>query len=181
MQTDYSLKITLNEHRTNLSQNSDCYIYDIFYDTERIINTFVPHIKKAGFSGISFKKNYDLLKSIIFSFFEMQENRPFFHVEGTELPLCWNSPKDWDKNYIKYEWGHIHSINQNQKNAHSIKNLGLYSARCNQHIQSSLDVQELMIYGGILATRISSVLTKRRFLFESEKWIKIETELNQYQ
>ena len=27
-----------------------------------------------------------------------------FHVEGTELPLCWNSPKDWEKDYIKYEW-----------------------------------------------------------------------------
>lgn len=85
-----------------------------------------------------------------------------FHVEGTELPLCWNSPKDWEKDYIKYEWGHLLSRNQNAATADRIENLALYSARCNQHIQTSLDVQELMIYGGIIAQRVSIVLTRRR-------------------
>jgi hypothetical protein len=37
-----------------------------------------------------------------------------------------------------------------------------------------MDVQELMVYGGVLANRITTVLTKRRFLFNSEKWITIE-------
>ncbi len=52
----------------------------------------------------------------------------------------------------------------------SIENIGLYSARCNQHIQSSMNIQELMVYGRLLAQRISNVLTNRRILFDSEKW-----------
>lgn len=96
-----------------------------------------------------------------------------FHVEGTELPLCWNAPKDWEKDYIKYEWGHLLSRNQNAADAHRLENLALYSARCNQHIQTSLDVPELMIYGGIIAQRISIVLTRRRQMFSSDAWAKV--------
>ena len=102
--------------------------------------------------------------------FEAQDNRPIFHVEGTELPLCWNNPGDWDINYIKYEWGHLWSKNQSPESYNCIKNIALYSARCNRHIQSSMNIEELMIYGGSLANRISNVLTKRRMLFESDKW-----------
>ena len=96
-----------------------------------------------------------------------------FHVEGTELPLCWNSPKDWEKDYVKYEWGHLLSRNQNAAAADRIENLALYSARCNQHIQTSLDVQELMIYGGIIAQRVSIVLTRRRQLFTKAEWLAV--------
>lgn len=169
--------MTLYEHREILAKNAETYTFDIYKNTERVIKSFIPHIKEAGFSNITFTKHFDLLKDIIYHLFEAQEFTPIFFIEGTELPLCWNIPADWNIDYIKYEWGHIHSINQNKYIAYDIKNLGLYSARCNQHIQSSMDVQELMIYGGILATRISNVLTKRRFLFNSEKWKIIENEL----
>ena len=33
-----------------------------------------------------------------------------------------------------------------------------------------MNIQELMIYGGLIATRISNVLTKRRILFETNEW-----------
>lgn len=167
----------LIEHRKNLSQNGKAYTYDVFERTERLVKTLIPHLKTAGHTGITFSKHYDLLKSIIYSLFEAQDYTPFFHIEGTELPLCWNRPADWDIDYVKYEWGHIHSINRNKEIAFSLKNLGLYSARCNQHIQSSMDVQELMIYGGVIASRITTVLTKRRFLFQSEKWHEFEKAL----
>jgi hypothetical protein len=89
--------------------------------------------------------------------------------------LCWNRPANWDKNYIKYEWGHLKSKNQNPTDVFGIENFALYSARCNQHIQSGMNIEELMIYGGILAQRISNVLTNRRKLFESQVWLeKIE-------
>lgn len=170
----------LIDHRSRLAKNSGAYTYDIYQNTIRVIKTFVPHLKKAGYSKITVSKNHELLKEIIFLVFETQEFAPMFFIEGTQLPLCWNRPGDWSIDYIKYEWGHIHSINQNKEIAYDIKNLGLYSARCNQHIQSSMDVQELMIYGGILATRISNVLTKRRFLFNSQKWGKIESDLTKF-
>ena len=77
----------------------------------------------------------DILKRIILLLFEAQEHRPFFHVEGTKLPLCWNRPSDLNIDCIKYQWWH-HLLSQNQKpeQSSSIENIGLYSARCNQHI-----------------------------------------------
>jgi len=40
-----------------------------------------------------------------------------------------------------------------------------------------MNIQELMIYGGLLAQRISNVMTKRRILFESENWKNLIKEL----
>lgn len=74
-------------------------------------------------------------------------------------------------------YSHLLSKNQNLGRCNNIENLGLYSARCNQHIQSGMNIQELMIYGGLLAQRISNVMTKRRILFESENWKNLIKEL----
>ena len=163
-------KPKLLDHRKALSENSSAYSHELENEAiHRLVKTLVPHLKHAGFS-VSPSKSSDELSEVIRLLFLAQDNRPFFHVEGTELPLCWNSPKDWDKNYIKYEWGHLRSRNQAQDSAHRLNNLGLYSARCNQHIQTSLHIEELMVYGGVLAQRISNVLSARRKLFESEAW-----------
>ena len=165
-------KPKLLDHRSSLSENPDAYTYELSDpNIQRLVKTLVPHLKHAGFN-VSPSRNAAELSEIIKLLFFAQDNRPFFHGKGTELPLCWNSPKDWDKNYIKYEWGHLRSRNQALGNAHRPDNLGLYSARCNQHIQTSLHIEELMVYGGILAQRISNVLSARRRLFESEAWYK---------
>lgn len=136
---------------------------------DRLVKSLIPHLRNAGFQ-VSLKKSHEDLKKYIRFLFDAQQRRPLFHVEGTELPLCWNSPKDWDKDYIKYEWGHLHSLNRDNAESYKLENLGLYSARCNQHIQTSMHIEELMVYGGILAQRISNVLTARRILFESPEW-----------
>ena len=133
-------------------------------------------MKDAGFS-VTPRKSFEPLSQIIKLLFEAQDHRPLFHVEGTELPLCWNRPADWNKDYIKYEWGHLRSKNQLQDDAYKLENLGLYSARCNQHIQTSMHIEELMVYGGILAQRISNVLTARRKLFITEEWKMIVHQL----
>jgi hypothetical protein len=166
-------KPKLIDHRKFLSENSKAYIYEIEDENiERLVKSLVPHLKNAGLK-VSPSKNFKELSTIIKLLFSAQDDRPFFHVEGTELPLCWNSPRDWDKNYIKYEWGHLRSRNQAESDAHKLENLGLYSARCNQHIQTSLHIEELMVYGGILAQRISNVLTARRKLFASKEWADV--------
>jgi len=167
----------LIDHRKIIEGNSEAYIKDL--ESERLVKTMMNHIK-TDLPGVRFTNEKKLiLKEIINLLFETQDKRPFFHVEGTELPLCWNRPADWNCDYIKYEWGHLLSRNQNPDSKSSIENLGLYSARCNQHIQSSMNIQELMVYGGLIATRISSVLTKRRLLFASEQWIKLIKKLNE--
>jgi hypothetical protein len=169
-------KIKLIEHRQNLENNPNAYTQDLLDD--RLVGTMINHIRKE-YNGIRFTNHKrEILRKIVDLLFNAQDQRPFFHIEGTELPLCWNRPGDWNCDYIKYEWGHLLSINQNPDNSKNIiENLGLYSARCNQHIQSSMNIQELMIYGGILAQRISNVLTNRRKLFETDDWKDLMNEL----
>ncbi|OEE06368.1 hypothetical protein OC7_01995 [Vibrio cyclitrophicus ZF270] len=79
--------------------------------------------------------------------------------------------------YIKYEWGHLKSRNQNGDAAYCAQNLCLQSARCNQHIQSSMNVEELKEYGGKLEQVISKNLDERASLFSSDKWQELLTEL----
>lgn len=165
----------LIEHRQVINSNPNAYETDL--KSDRLEKSIINHIR-TDFEGVRFdNKKKAVLKELVLLLFEAQEHRPFFHVEGTELPLCWNRPADWDIDYIKYEWGHLLSQNQRPEKSSSIENIGLYSARCNQHIQSSMNIQELMVYGGLLAQRISNVLTNRRLLFSSEKWCKLIEEL----
>ncbi|AIN49902.1 hypothetical protein MED134_15124 [Dokdonia sp. MED134] len=165
----------LIEHRRIINKNPQAYETDL--ESERLVKSIINHIRN-DFSNVRFdKQKREILREIVILLFEAQQHRPFFHVEGTELPLCWNRPSDWNIDYIKYEWGHLLSQNQMPEKSSSIENIGLYSARCNQHIQSSMNIQELMVYGGLLAQRISNVLTNRRILFASKKWNNLITSL----
>jgi hypothetical protein len=163
-------KAKLIDHRRALVANPDAYTYEL-QDKQitRLVKTLVPRIRNGGYR-VTPSKSFGVLTRAIRLLFHAQGNRPIFHVEGTELPLCWNSPKDWDKDYIKCEWGHLRSRNQSPDRESDFENLGLYSARCNQHIQTSMHIEELMVYGGVLAHRISNVLTARRILYDSEEW-----------
>jgi len=165
----------LKEHRECLKNNPNKYTQDLSND--RLVDTFINHIK-SEFKHIKFNKSKKLIiKKLIDLIFKTQGNRPIFHIEASELPVCWNQHKNWDLNYIKYEWGHLYSKNQNLL-INNIENLGLYSGRCNQHIQSGMDIKEISIYGGILTERINNVLTKRVELFESQEWKQLINELN---
>jgi hypothetical protein len=167
---------TLIEHRRALAHNQDAYTYEIVHNSARLIENLTKHIRAPGVS-VSPRKHVLSLAKAIALLFEAQDQRAIFHVEGTELPLCWNRPIDWDKPYIKYEWGHLRSKNQNPDDVVGLADLALYSARCNQHIQSSMNIEELMVYGGVLAQRISNVLTKRRVLFASQDWQNVIADL----
>jgi hypothetical protein len=101
-------------------------------------------------------------------------------VDG-DLPYCWNAPKDWDKDYIRYEWGHLSSRNQNE-GAHHIENLCLQSARCNQHIQTSMDIGEVLFWleGSRVAERARVVLERRQQFFSSDGWKDLFNELSRF-
>lgn len=152
-----------------LAANPKAYTIDI----ERCYETVVKHLKDAGYKKLTYKREPELIKSFVHFIFAAQNNKPFFHIESeSNLPFCWNSPAKggWDIDYIKYEWGHLYSRNQNGDAAHSIENLCLQSARCNQHIQSSMNVTELRSYGGKLETIININLSSREKLFSSDEW-----------
>lgn len=79
-----------------------------------------------------------------------------------------------DENYIRYEWGHLQSRNQNA-DADQLENLALYSARCNQHIQTSMDISEVREWldGSRIARRIDEVVARRTQLIQSAAWIDL--------
>lgn len=168
---DFVKSKTLKKHRQRLKAAGElAYTYELQPTyINRLYKTLCVHLKAAGYA-VAPAKHTKELEAIVRFLFAAQDDRPMFHVEGTDLPLCWNAPRNWELDYIKYEWGHILSRNQNSAGAHKLENLGLYSARCNQHIQTSLDFPELMLYGGVIAQRITSVLTNRRKLFATKEW-----------
>ncbi|HFQ5405238.1 TPA: hypothetical protein ACGVBQ_004298 [Vibrio vulnificus] len=160
---------SLLEHRESLKNNIQAYDVDI----QRCYGTVVKHLKDAGYKRITLNRAESIIQQFVDLIFEAQERKPFFHIESSSgLPYCWNSPSKngWDIDYIKYEWGHLQSRNQNGDAAHCVQNLCLQSARCNQHIQSSMNVDELKEYGGKLKKTIDKHLCKREKLFASDEW-----------
>ncbi|WP_162051596.1 hypothetical protein [Pontibacter pamirensis] len=88
----------LIDHRRNIQRSADAYTKDLVND--RLVGTLINHLKH-DFIGVRFNaQNRTTVKEIISLLFEAQNKRPFFHIEGTELPLCWNRPADWDCDYI---------------------------------------------------------------------------------
>jgi hypothetical protein len=169
----------LTEHRLSIRKNMPkAYEFELKESgKERIIGT-LSNILSKKYKVSKIKQN-DLLSRYVDLIAETQDYAPIFDIKSIKLPLCWNRPSDWEYNYIRYEWGHLYSKLQNQDLEHDLENLGLYSARCNQHIQSSMDIQEVIIYGGILAQRINSVLEKRAELFRKKEWKDLENEFNE--
>lgn len=171
---------TLYEHRVKIRSNSLAYGFDLDNDDcHRLSKTLAIHLSNMGFR-LSLKKHGKLLRAYILLLFEVQDRQPIFNIDKTDLPLCWNRPRDWELNYIKYEWGHLSSINQNIESAHRLTNLGLYSARCNQHIQASMDIEELLPYKGGLGERIEKVMSQRQKLFNSDKWRELEEKIQTF-
>ena len=163
---------SLLEHRKNLMCNPQAYTFDI----ERCYSTVVKHLKDAGFTKITLNRAPKEIKEFVNLILESQSSKPFFHINSDSgLPFCWNSPaKDgWDIDYIKYEWGHLRSKNQNGSSALCAQNLCLQSARCNQHIQSSMNIEELKEYGGKLEAVINKNQSSRESLFQTNQWITL--------
>lgn len=163
----------LRAHRTALSQNPIAYEADL----DRLGGTLAPHLRRAGFRGAGTHVARPLAAEMVALLFEAQGRRPLFHVDSA-LPFCWNAPKDWSIAHIRYEWGHLRSRNQNE-DAEEPENLVLCSARCNQHIQSSLDIHEVRewLHGSRLASRIDEVLARRAHLFSQPVWQDLKVRL----
>lgn len=164
-------------HREALARNERAYEQDI----DRVALTAVAHLRKCGFGRVTMNRCGPVVKRFVEMIFEARDRKPFFHVGG-RLPFCWNAPKDWDKDFIRYEWGHLHSRNQDAEDAHRIDNLCLQSARCNQHIQTSMNIEDVeeWLAGSAVATRARAVRERRADLFASDRWRDLLRDLEAY-
>ena len=182
---DNTYKKTLREHRVAIINNPNAYTNDLkrcertlFIKDNRTKQRKDPSISNLTEAKLKKFNLSHLSEQLIKLLFKAQNNKPFFHIEKSPLPMCWNAPKDWDKDYITYEWGHLHSHNQLSDNyTETFENTCLQSARCNQHIQTSMDIDELLIYGGELSQVIHRNLESRAKLFSSQEWIDIVGQL----
>lgn len=183
MSDDTSRK--LQAHREALKRNERAYVQDLDLaagaTTHRVATTAVTHLRRCGFGRVTATRCGPLVMRFVQCIFEAQDRKPFFHVEGT-LPYCWNRVKHWDKNYIRYEWGHLHSRNEDADDVYQIQNLCLQSARCNQHIQTSMNIEDVMewLKGSAVAVRARTVLDRRATLFASIQWRDLLHELETY-
>jgi hypothetical protein len=182
---DKTFKKSLKEHRESLNNNPNTYTTDLercertlFIKDIRTNQRKDPSISNLTESRLIKLNSSHLAKQLIRLLFKAQNNKPFFHIEQSTLPMCWNSPKDWNKDYIKYEWGHLYSYNQLSDNyTETFANVCLQSARCNQHIQTSMDIDELLIYGGVLSQVIQRNLENREKLFRSQELVDVVGDL----
>ena len=159
----------LFQHRRRIGDNPAAYTHELRDEQiQRLVKTLKNHLRGSNLRrGVSFEP---FLAQAIRLIHQSQGGFPILHVPGDGLPFCWNAPKNWNLNFIKYEWGHLQSINQAPEESSSIENLGLYSARCNQHIQTSMNFDEIGAYGGLLEKRVQEVGESRRRLFRSQEW-----------
>tara|TARA_R110000803_G_scaffold38970_3_gene84081 strand:+ start:176 stop:1018 length:843 start_codon:yes stop_codon:yes gene_type:complete len=154
----------LSEHREILKNSRD-----FTTDLTRCKKTLINHLRCCGYYNLPEK----ILNRFVDLIFTAQQEKPFFFHENKEgTPAMWNSPRDWDKKHYRYEWGHLRSRNQNGFEADKVENLALLSARGNQHIQSSLDIDEVMeiFEGSQLEKTASENLDRRMKLFSSTRW-----------
>lgn len=167
---------TLRAHRETLAANPHAFTADM----PRLGHTVMGHLKGLGYKRATHTRCGALAANFVEAILGAQDHKPFFYIDSP-LPFCWNAPKDWDKDFIRYEWGHLRSRNQNT-DANQIENLCLQSARCNQHVQTSMDIDEVAAWleGSAVAARIKRVLEQRRELFASGKWRRLLAELDRY-
>jgi len=165
-------QITLLQHRENLLNNPNRFIHD----KERAIEQFAEtSYKNYGRCGKNKKSVIQLLKQLGKLVFENQENTPIYEYQDI-LPRSWNSPMKggWKLNYIKWEIGHLKSKNQGGTN--EPENLSFQSARCNQHIQTSMNYFETTEYN--CKEEVKNRVDNLFILHKSKEWIDILEKIN---
>ena len=105
-------------------------------EIERLDKTFVIHLRSMK---IKYTKPERISK--IKKILEIQKYTCAF-ADG-DPSYCWNHVRDKELDYVKLEWGHKIPRSHGEI-AHKEDNLILLCARCNNHIQSSRTIEEII-------------------------------------
>lgn len=169
-------KMTLKEHRERLAKNKDKTDIDL----PRCYKTFKNHLKNCGYH----RTPVDIIKKIVDLIWKAQDEKPFFYTEDKDgIPMVWSRPADWSKHdHFRYEWGHLVSINQKGHAANYIENFALMTARGNQQLQTSLNIDEVfeLFDGSKTGVTIFKNLSRRKRLFASNVWKDLMRSIEKY-
>jgi hypothetical protein len=163
----------LTEHRAGLRQIAPTpaelvrltrRLCEIVRDED--IDEAYPHFEHPG--------NRSAVAEVVQLLVAAQGDRPFFWFDFP-LPVCWNAPGGWTLDYVQYQWGHIQPKNSGRAARDPLRNLCLMSARCNNHLQSAVPMDELldMLEGSKFAERGRAVLAARARLFALPRWSEL--------
>ena len=105
-------------------------------EIERLSNVLSIHLRKMGL-----KKTKEERKEIVKNILIKQKGTCAF-ADG-DSRFCWNEPKDKDLIFLKLQWGHKLPRSHGEK-AYELDNLILLCARCNNNIQKSRTIEQLI-------------------------------------
>lgn len=166
--------IPLVEHRKRLNANP---------------KAFEEHYPKARENYAKIVKGYSKKVRLQMAdlVWEAQGRKPLFYHESitTGLPLVWNAPKivnsregkhhTWnDCDFFHYEIGHL--VPKNSGGNDDPENLCFMSGRCNQHIQSSLPLDEVMDNYFRSNDEIKDRLSALTNLHETDEWKQLKAQ-----
>ena len=157
---------SLLNHRQSIKDNKNSFIQD----KERAISNMSSHIWTwVKTENPNIKKSNQikkLLQEISILIFESQDQKPLFQF-GEDIK-SWNRPIDWHYNYIRYEIGH--KTPRNAGGTSHPENLCYMSARCNQHIQSSLEMHNVIEWYFSNNKEVLERMNSLKKLYESDLW-----------
>ena len=156
---------SLHIHRQSLKDNVNSFVED----KDRAIENMTKHIWNwVKIVSPNTKKNEikNILFEIAYMIFDAQSQMPLFQF-GEDI-TAWNRPGDWNYNYIRYEIGHKTPINAGGT-SHP-ENLCFMSARCNQHIQSSLEMHNVLDWYFSNNVEVQSRINSLEELYKSDSW-----------
>lgn len=167
-------KITLREHRNLLQSNPNRYEAGYQSAKDNWVRHAYSYYRDPSSNRVEKRRLKEHLGLMADLTFEAQNRRPLFEID--DKCFAWNSPRFFSDNFIRYEIGHIRP--KNKGGLSIVSNLCFQSARCNQHIQSALNIDEVLFLLGhhtSVRQRIESLLS----LHTSTEWIDLENQLTQ--
>ena len=165
-------KLTLREHRDRLAQNPNRYEQGFVKARENWVRHAYNFYKSTQLSHAEKKTLREHLGRMADLTFDAQNRRPLFEID--DQCFAWNSPRFFEDDFIRYEIGHIRP--KNRGGLSIVSNLCFQSARCNQHIQAALNIDDVIFLIGhheSVKLRIRSLLN----LHTSSQWTILEREL----
>ena len=105
-------------------------------EIERLSNVLPTHLKQMGLKKTK-EERVEIVKNIL-----IKQKGTCAFADGDSC-FCWNEPKDRELSFLKLQWGHKLPGSHGGK-AYELDNLILLCARCNNNIQKSRTIEQLI-------------------------------------
>ena len=105
-------------------------------EIERLSNVLPTHLKQMGLKKTK-EERVEIVRNILI---KQKSTCAFADGDGR---FCWNEPKDRNLDFLKLQWGHKLPRSHGEK-AYELDNLILLCARCNNNLQKSRTIEQLI-------------------------------------